>query len=103
MEPCTHANLLCIVPILVYVLPKQVHQGEQKIPSGKDFFKVSAGVGMVFIKGILRVVKPAFKEQIWFLRLENAQITNLSLTKVLETTKQGFETAGNAQEASGYL
>jgi hypothetical protein len=37
---------------------------------------------MVFIKGredILRVVKPAFKEQIWFLRLENAQITNLSL------------------------
>ena len=37
---------------------------------------------MVFIKGrkdILRVVKPAFKDQIWFLRLENAQITNLSL------------------------
>jgi hypothetical protein len=33
----------------------------------------------MFIKGILRVVKPAFKEQIWFLRLENAQITNLSL------------------------
>ena len=25
-----HANLLCIVPILVYVLPKQVHQGEHK-------------------------------------------------------------------------
>ena len=23
-----HANLLCIVPILVYVLPKQVHQKE---------------------------------------------------------------------------
>jgi hypothetical protein len=45
-------------------------------------FKVSAGVGMVFIKGrkdVLRVVKPAFKEQIWFLRVENAQITNLSL------------------------
>ena len=74
-----HANLLCIVPILVYVLPKQVHQGEQKIVAKKNFFKVSAGVGMVFIKGILRVVKPAFKEQIWFLRLENAQITNLSL------------------------
>ena len=37
---------------------------------------------MVFIKGrkdILRVVKPALKEQIWFLRLENAQITKLSL------------------------
>ena len=37
---------------------------------------------MVFIKGrkdILRVVQPAFKDQIWFLRLENAQITNLSL------------------------
>ena len=45
-------------------------------------FKVSAGVGMVFIKGrkdILRVLKPAFKEQIWILRLENAQIANLSL------------------------
>jgi hypothetical protein len=44
-------------------------------------FKVSADVGMVFIKGrkdILRVVKPASKEQIWFLRLEKAQITNLS-------------------------
>ena len=25
-----HANLLCIVPILVYVLPKQVHQVESK-------------------------------------------------------------------------
>ena len=24
-----HANLLCIVPILVYVLPKQVHRGRQ--------------------------------------------------------------------------
>jgi hypothetical protein len=96
-----HANLLCIVPILVYVLPKQVHRGEQKIAIKKDFFKVSAGVGMVFIKGILRVVKPAFKEQIWFLRLENAQITNLSLILelLLKTTKQGFETAGNAQEA----
>jgi hypothetical protein len=60
---------------------------------------------MVCIKGILRVVKPAFKEQIWFLRLENAQITNLSLIfeLLLKTTKQGFETAGNAQEASGYL
>ena len=59
---------------------------------------------MVFIKGrkdIFRVVKPAFKEQIWFLRLENAQITNLSLIfeLLLKTTKQGFETAGNAQEA----
>ena len=46
-------------------------------------FKVSSGVGMVFIKGrkedILRVLKPAFKEQIWILRLENAQIANLSL------------------------
>ena len=34
---------------------------------------------MVFITGrkdSLRVVKPAFKEQIWFHRLENAQITN---------------------------
>jgi hypothetical protein len=61
--------------------------------------------GWFFIKGILRVVKPAFKEQIWFLRLENAQITNLSLIfeLLLRTTKQGFETAGNAQEASGYL
>ena len=46
-----HANLLCIVPILVYVLPKQVHRGEQKKVVRKDFFKVSAGVGMVFIKG----------------------------------------------------
>ena len=25
-----HANLLCIVPILVYVLPKQVHSLKQK-------------------------------------------------------------------------
>ena len=43
---------------------------------------LSAGAGMVFIKGrkdILRVLKPAFKEQIWILRLENAQIANLSL------------------------
>ena len=80
-------------------------------------FKVSSGVGMVFIKGrkdILRVLKPAFKEQIWILRLENAQIANLSLIfaihmsgikvrvsiKALKTRKQGFETAGNAQEAS---
>jgi hypothetical protein len=86
-----HANLLCIVPILVYVLPKQVHRGEQKKVVRKDFFKVSAGVGMVFIKGILRVVKPAFKEQIWFLRLENAQITNLSLI---------FETLFRAQKCS---
>ena len=30
-------------------------------------------------RNILRVVKPAFKEQVWFLRLENAQITNLIL------------------------
>ena len=31
-------------------------------------------------KDILRVSKPAFKEQIWILRLENApQIANLSL------------------------
>ena len=69
-----HANLLCIVPILVYVLPKQVHQGEQKIVRTFE-----ADVGMVFITGrkdSLRVVKPAFKEQIWFPRLENAQITN---------------------------
>ena len=36
-----HANLLCIVPILVYVLPKQVHQGEQKILSTKDFQSIS--------------------------------------------------------------
>jgi hypothetical protein len=37
--------------------------------------------------------------------VENAQITNLSLIfeLLLKTTKQGFETAGNAQEASGYL
>jgi hypothetical protein len=44
-------------------------------------FKVSAGVGMVFIKGrkdILRVLKPAFKEQIWIPRLENAQIAQIS-------------------------
>ena len=37
---------------------------------------------MVFIKGrkdILRVLKLAFKEQIWILRLEDAQIANLSL------------------------
>jgi hypothetical protein len=32
-----HANLLCIVPILVYVLPKQVHRDEQKIVRAKDF------------------------------------------------------------------
>ena len=33
-----HANLLCIVPILVYVLPKQVHPGEeQKIVRIKEF------------------------------------------------------------------
>ena len=75
---------------------------------GQRTFKVSPGVGMVFIKGrkdILRVLKPAFKEQIWILRLENApQIANLcsiSCIKVLKTRKQGFETAGNAQEASG--
>ena len=30
-------------------------------------------------KDILRVLKPAFKEQICILRLENAQIANLSL------------------------
>ena len=74
-----HANLLCIVPILVYVLPKQVHQGEQKILRTKDFQSIYQ---MVFIKGrkdILRVLKPVFKEQIWILRLENAQIANLSL------------------------
>ena len=70
-------------------------------------FKVSADVGMVFIKGrkdSLRVVKPALKEHIWFLRLQNAQITNLSLIfEILfrAQTKQGFETAGNAQETSG--
>ena len=71
-----HANLLCIVPILVYVLPKQVHLDELKIVSRKDF-QIGV-VGMVFITGrkdSLRVVKPAFKEQIWFPRLENAQIT----------------------------
>ena len=74
-------------------------------------FKVSADVGMVFIKGrkdVLRVVKPAVKDQIWFLRLENAQITNLSLIfeiscadKCSKQRKQGFETAGKAQETSG--
>ena len=40
---------------------------------------------MVFITGrkdSLRVVKPAFKEQIWFLRLENAQITNPTFPQV---------------------
>ena len=36
-----HANLLCIVPILVYVLPKQVHQGEQKIVTSYDFQSIS--------------------------------------------------------------
>jgi hypothetical protein len=30
-------------------------------------------------KDILRVLKPAFKEQIWIPRLENAQTANLSL------------------------
>ena len=93
-----HANLLCIVPILVYVLPKQVHQGEQKILSILRNFKVSAAdVGMVFIKGrkdILQVSKPALY-QAWILRLENAQIANLSLISAK------FETAGNAQEARG--
>ena len=47
---------------------------------------MSAGVGMVFIKGrkdILGVLKPAFKEQIWILRLENAQIANLSLISAI--------------------
>ena len=83
----------------------------------KRTFKVSSGVGMVFIKGrkdILWVLKPAFKEQIWILRLENAQIANLSLISAIcvakklelpyksaQNRKQGFETAGNAQEASG--
>jgi hypothetical protein len=77
-----HANLLCIVPILVYVLPKQVHQGEQKIVNSKDFQSISwcwDGVYQRYPRDILRVVKPAFKEQIWLLRLENAQITDLSL------------------------
>ena len=93
-----HANLLCIVPILVYVLPKQVHLGEQKIVAISRNFKVSAAdVGMVFIKGrkyILRVSKPALY-QAWILGLENAQIANLSLIFAM------FETAGNAQEARG--
>ena len=47
---------------------------------------MSAGVGMVFIKGrndIFGVLKPAFKEQIWILRLENAQIANLSLISAI--------------------
>ena len=78
-----HANLLCIVPILVYVLPKQVHLGEQKIVVILRNFKVSAAdVGMVFIKGrkyILRVSKPALLYQAWILSLENGQIANLSL------------------------
>ena len=32
-HPCagSHANLLCIVPILVYVLPKQVQKVRQKL------------------------------------------------------------------------
>ena len=29
-----HANLLCIVPILVYVLPKQVQKGQQQFWHG---------------------------------------------------------------------
>ena len=94
-----HANLLCIVPILVYVLPKQVHLGEQKIVAMLRNFKVSAAdVGTVFIKGrkyILRVSKPALLYQAWILSLENAQIANLSLIFAV------FETAGNAQEARG--
>ena len=94
-----HANLLCIVPILVYVLPKQVHLGEQKIVAILRNFKVSAAdVGTVFIKGrkyILRVSKPALLYQAWILSLENAQIANLSLIFAV------FETAGNAQEARG--
>ena len=66
-------------------------------------------------KDILRVLKPAFKEQIWILRLENASncksqpylcntMSGIKVRvsiKVLKTRKQGFETAGNAQEASG--
>ena len=58
-------------------------------------FKVSSGVGMVFIKGrkedILRVLKPAFKEQIWILRLI-AQISALSLLYVLHKNAQNKET-----------
>ena len=32
-----HANLLCIVPILVYVLPKQVHTEVKGVSSSKMF------------------------------------------------------------------
>ena len=36
-----HANLLCIVPILVYVLLKQVHRDEEKIVATKAFQSIS--------------------------------------------------------------
>jgi hypothetical protein len=43
---------------------------------------------------VLRVLKPAFKEQIWILRLENAQIAQisaLSLQYFLHKTAQSKE------------
>ena len=89
----------------MYCRSKYIEESRKYIAQRNS--KVSAGAGIVFIKGrngILLVLKPDFKEQIWIHRLENALIANLSLIfEILfrAQTKQGFETAGNAQETSG--
>jgi hypothetical protein len=81
----------------------------------KRNFKVPAGVGVVSIKGIERILRHYIrlsKSRSGFLRLENAQIAAnfglifavcISCIEVLKTRKQGFETAGDPhQEANLY-
>ena len=52
-----HANLLCIVPILVYVLPKQVHQ-EELFKTNIYFYSVSESEDICFDGGIVSLLGP---------------------------------------------
>jgi hypothetical protein len=62
----------------MYCRSKYIKVSRKYLPNTN--FKVSAGVGIVFIKvGRKDMYFAAFKERIWILRLETAQIANISL------------------------